>query len=232
MALPAIPFLYLLYRYAKRIALFLFGFLLLNILIFKYVPVPLTPLILLRTYEYILENDPVPLKKDWVSLDEISPNVIRAFIVAEDQKFFKHWGFDFEQILSAVKEKRGASTITQQTAKNVFLWENRSWFRKGLEAIITPLLEFFWGKKRIIEVYVNIVELGKGVYGIEAASQHYFKKPASRLSLEEAVTLAAILPSPRKWAPPAPSRAREIKKAFIYRWLPYYPPAHFGPIYQ
>ncbi|MCS6904188.1 MAG: monofunctional biosynthetic peptidoglycan transglycosylase [Bacteroidia bacterium] len=232
MALPALPVLYIVYRYVKKVLFFLLGFLLLNIIIFKFVPIPFTPLIIFRTYEYFVKNEPTPLKKTWVSIEEVSPSVIRAFIVAEDQKFLKHWGFDFSQIISAIKEGRGASTITQQTAKNVFLWQGRSWLRKVLEAFITILLEIFWGKKRIMEVYINVVELGKGIYGVEAAAQHYFQKSASRLNLEEAVTLAAILPNPRKWAPPAPSRAREFKKAFIYRWLPYYPPTYFSSLYQ
>lgn len=142
------------------------------------------------------------IKYDWVSLDEISPNMQLAVIAAEDQKFPNHWGFDFEAIQKAFKfnEKsrriRGASTISQQTAKNLVLWHGQSWFRKGLEVPITALMEIFWSKERILEVYLNIAEFGHGIFGVEAASRYYFKKSAKNLTQSEAALLAAVLPNP------------------------------------
>ena len=142
----------------------------------------------------------------------ISPNMVQAAVAAEDNSFPYHFGFDFEAIRKALRHNehsrrlRGASTISQQTAKNVFLWPSRSYLRKGIEAYFTLLIEVFWTKERIMAVYLNIVEMGDGVYGVEAASQKYFHKPASKLSQSEAAMLAAILPSPIKRNPARPSR--------------------------
>ena len=141
----------------------------------------------------------------WVSLDKIAPVMTAAVIASEDQNFPDHYGFDIEAIQRAIghnersSRTKGASTLTQQTAKNMFLWSSRSWLRKGVEAYFTVLLETFWGKRRILETYLNIVEFGDGIYGVEAAAQHYFRKPASRLSSEEAAILAAVLPNPRRY---------------------------------
>ena len=141
----------------------------------------------------------------WVSLDKIAPAMGTAVIASEDQNFPQHFGFDFAAIQRALghngrsAKTKGASTITQQTAKNLFLWSRRSWLRKGVEAYFTVLLETFWSKRRILETYLNIVEFGDGIYGVEAAAQHYFRKPASQLNPEEAAILAAVLPSPRRY---------------------------------
>jgi len=141
----------------------------------------------------------------WVNLDKIAPVMTAAVIASEDQNFPDHYGFDIEAIQRAIghnersSRTKGASTLTQQTAKNMFLWSSRSWLRKGVEAYFTVLLETFWGKRRILETYLNIVEFGDGIYGVEAAAQHYFRKPASRLSSEEAAILAAVLPNPRRY---------------------------------
>ncbi len=149
--------------------------------------------------------------KTWKDYDSISENMALAVVAAEDQKFFEHHGFDFNAIKGAAINNisddriKGASTITQQVAKNVFLWPERSWLRKGAEAYFTVLIETFWSKKRILEVYLNVVELGKGIYGAETASRTYFGKPASKLTKDEAALLAAILPSPRRMSPINPS---------------------------
>jgi monofunctional biosynthetic peptidoglycan transglycosylase len=146
----------------------------------------------------------------WVSLDKIAPVMSAAVIASEDQNFPDHYGFDLAAIQRALGHNerstrtKGASTLTQQTAKNMFLWSSRSWLRKGVEVYFTVLLETFWGKRRILETYLNIAEFGDGIYGVEAAAQHYFRKPASRLNSEEAALLAAVLPNPRRYRVRAP----------------------------
>jgi monofunctional biosynthetic peptidoglycan transglycosylase len=146
------------------------------------------------------------LKRDYVANDRISAQAMLAVMASEDQLFYEHSGFLWEEIRSALEHNarkpnklRGASTISQQTAKNVFLWQGRSYFRKALEAYFTFLIELFWGKERILEVYLNVIEMGQGVFGIEAAAQYYFNKPASQLSRQEASLIAAILPSPKRY---------------------------------
>ena len=156
-------------------------------------------------------ND-VKVYREWVGLNEMSRHIPRAVIAAEDSRFCEHNGFDIEAIEKAMernkqgKKLRGGSTISQQTAKNAFLWSGRTWIRKGLEAWFTVLIEFIWGKPRIMEVYLNIAEFGRGVYGVQAASIHYFNKPASKLSRTEAARLAAILPQPIKRDAASPGR--------------------------
>ena len=156
-------------------------------------------------------ND-VKIYREWVGLDEMSRHIPRAVIAAEDARFCEHRGFDVEAIEKAMernkqgKKLRGGSTISQQTAKNAFLWSGRTWIRKGLEAWFTVLIEFIWGKPRIMEVYLNIAEFGRGVYGVQAASIHYFNKPASKLTRTEAARLAAILPQPIKRDAASPGR--------------------------
>jgi monofunctional glycosyltransferase len=151
-------------------------------------------------------------RHSWVDLDRISPNLPLAVVASEDQKFPEHWGFDVEAIEKAYAlnqhshKVRGASTISQQVAKNLFLWSGRSFFRKGLEAYFTVLIEALWPKRRILEVYLNIAEFGPGTYGAEAAAQRYFHKPASRLTRGDAAVLAAVLPNPQRYSAAAPSR--------------------------
>jgi len=191
-----------------------------SVLFFRFVPIPVTPLMLIRCVEQKWDGKEMKLKKDWVPLEKISSAMPLAVIAAEDQKFEEHFGFDLEAIKKAEKynkrhqgkKTKGASTISQQTAKNVFLWPNRSWIRKGFEVYFTFLIEIFWSKQRIMEVYLNVIEMGNGVYGVEAAAQEYFHKPASKLSVREASLIAAILPSPLKWSPVKPN-ARVQKKA-------------------
>ena len=168
--------------------------------IYRFVPPPITLLMLERSAQGR------GLDHRWQSLDRIAPSMTRAVIASEDATFCSHHGFDMHAIDAAIRHNearpgkiRGGSTISQQTAKNVFLWPQRSWVRKGAEAWFTVLIEAIWGKRRIMEVYLNSVEMGPGLYGVEAASQHYFHLPASRLSPAQADRLAAILPSPLKW---------------------------------
>jgi monofunctional glycosyltransferase len=187
-----------------QIASFFFVASLVLVLFFRFVPVPLTPLMLIRSTSSLFDSHIVGIHKDWVSLDEISPQVQAAVLKAEDYRFFEHNGFDYEAIHKALqynrthKNKKGASTISQQTAKNLFLWPSRSWIRKGFEAYFTVLIETLWPKNRIMEVYLNVIELGPGIYGVEAAAQKYFKIKAKNLSSSQAALLAAVLPNPNK----------------------------------
>jgi len=162
------------------------------------------------------------LDRDYVDLDEIAPHARLAVIAAEDQLFATHGGFDVRSIERAIEDNatgkgglRGASTISQQTAKNVFLWQGRSWLRKGLEAYFTVLIELVWGKRRILEVYLNAIEMGPGVFGIEAAARRYFGKPASRLTRREAALIASILPNPRALAIDPPSARVKAKSEWV-----------------
>lgn len=194
-------------------------------LLFGIVPPPLTPLMTIRCVQQLLGDDPVRLSKDWTSLDRISPHIVEAVVAAEDQQFFHHRGFDFESILSAFtvnmrgKRKLGASTISQQTAKNLFLWPDRSWARKGLEAYFTLLMETFWTKRRILTVYLNVIETGNGIYGVEAASRNYFGVSARKVTRSQAALMAAVLPNPRRWSPERPTPYLERRQAWILRQM-------------
>jgi monofunctional biosynthetic peptidoglycan transglycosylase len=178
---------------------------------------------LIRLVGQASEGDELKMQKDWEKLNQISPYMVQAVVASEDNNFEKHFGVDFEAIQKARKLNkkgkalRGASTISQQTAKNVFLWPDRSWVRKGLEVYFTGLIEIFWGKKRIMEVYLNVIEMGDGIYGIEAASKYYFHKPASDLNRSEAALIAAILPNPRIYSAKNPSGYIQRKQQRILR---------------
>lgn len=175
------------------------------VVLFKFVPVPFTPLMIVRAFEHKADGKEMVCSHDWVPLDDISMNLQKAVVASEDGMFMKHNGFDFSAMNKAMnsnlkgKKLKGGSTISQQTAKNVFLWQGRSYIRKALEAYYTVLIELVWGKKRIMEVYLNSIEMGDGVYGAEAASRHWFHKSAKNLTKYEAASIAAILPSPRKY---------------------------------
>ena len=190
----------------------------LTVAVMRFVPPLVTPLMVLRLFEG------EGLHKDWVPLEEISPHLADAVIAAEDNRFCEHGGFDWEAIKLAVEEfqegerLRGASTISMQTAKNVFLWDGRNFLRKGLEVPFTFLIELFWDKRRIIEVYLNVVEMGPGVYGAEAAAQEFFGKPAAKLTQREAAVLAAVLPAPRQRSAKEPSsRVRQRAGVIVKR---------------
>jgi len=194
------------------------------VMIYKFVNPPVTPLMLIRYFEE--DGSRRSIKKEWKSYDRISGNMKMAVIAAEDQTFPFNDGFDFQAIEEAIDEKidggrlRGASTITQQTAKNVFLWPKRSWLRKLMEAYFTVLIDKIWGKKRILEVYLNVIETGDGIYGVDEAAQVYFGKSAKHLDIVDSALIAAILPNPRLWSPTKPTdylieRERWIRNQII-----------------
>lgn len=193
------------YRIVKRLFLTLFFAHLIYTLLLIFLPVVSTPTIF---GQWILGKD---IKKQWVSLDKISIPMQHAVIAAEDQEFENHFGIDVDAIEKAIefnknhKRKKGASTISQQVAKNVFLWQNRDWLRKGLELYSTFLIELFWSKDRILEVYLNVAQMGDGIFGAEAAAQQFFKKPAAKLNMYEASRIAACLPNPVRYPVNAPS---------------------------
>jgi monofunctional glycosyltransferase len=176
-----------------------------GVILYRFVPPPVTPLMLIRRAEGF------GLSKAWRDRREISPYLFRAVVASEDAKFCSHHGFDWDSMADAWdayqdgRRVRGASTITMQTAKNLFLWPGRDFLRKGIEAYITVLIEALWSKARILEVYANIVEWGPGLYGAEAAARHWFGKPARLLTAREAARLAVVLPNPRRWSPAAPT---------------------------
>ncbi len=188
-----------------KLMLWFFGISLFLVVLFKFVPVPFTPLMAVRAIENSNAGKGLVCSHEWVPLEDISMNLQKAVVASEDGYFMKHNGFDFSAMQKAFnnnqkgKKLKGGSTISQQTAKNVFLWQGRSYVRKGLEAYFTFLIELIWGKERIMEVYLNSIEMGDGVYGAEAASKHWFHKSAKNLTKYEAASIAAILPSPRKY---------------------------------
>ena len=176
------------------------------VLTYRVIDPPTTSLLLIRWANSGYEESSPIFLEHWKSLDRISPNLIRAVVAAEDQKFFHHNGFDWQAIEAAVKTNLstdrtvGASTISMQTARNVFLWQKRNWLRKSLEAWFTILIEFLWTKERILEIYLNVIEWGDGLFGCESASRHYYKHTSETLSPVEAALMASILPSPRRWS--------------------------------
>lgn len=196
------------------------------VVLYRFIPVPVTPLMVTRYIEY-RNDDNVGLSHDWVSIDEISPNLQKAVIASEDDRFLIHHGFNFEAMQKAYnnnqkgKRMKGGSTISQQTAKNVFLWQGRSYVRKAFEAYFTVLIEVFWSKERIMEVYLNSIEMGKGVYGAQAASQHWYHKDAASLTKVEAAGIAAILPNPIKYRATRSSGYINRKQNKIVRLMRY-----------
>ena len=182
-----------------------------SVIVFRFVPVYFTPLMGIRVAQQIGNGEKPKLKHKWVSYKNISNDMKRAVIASEDQRFFEHGGFDRVEIEKAIKENktrrkaRGASTITQQTAKNVFLWSRSSWIRKGFEAYFTVLIEIFWSKERILEVYLNSMETGNGIYGVEAVASEHFNTTAAKLSASQAALVAATLPNPRRFSSKTPS---------------------------
>jgi len=189
------------------------------ILLGRWVPVAVT--------SYMLQSPTQPVQHDWVPSEQIAEVARRAVVAAEDQKFWDHRGFDVEAMQQAYERNRrggrvrGGSTISQQTAKNLFLWPGGGYVRKGIEAGLTIVIETLWSKERILEVYLNSAEFGPGIYGVEAAARRYFDKPASQLSAFEAARLAAVLPNPRKWKVSAPGRYVQARAAWIQRQMGY-----------
>lgn len=195
------------------------------VLVFRWVPPPGTALMLERKVQSWVSGEPIDLQREWVSWDHISDDLKVAVIAGEDQKFASHWGFDIPAIQAALAfnerggNVRGASTLTQQVAKNLFLWPGRSWLRKGLEAWFTGLMELFWTKQRILEVYLNSAEWGQGVFGAQAAARYHFGVEASQLSRQQAAQLAAVLPSPLKWNAGKPSTYVASRAGLIRRQM-------------
>lgn len=177
------------------------------VLAYRFVNPPITLLMIQRNIERSNEGKSSKMDKEWVDFEDISDNMKRAAVSAEDQLFLKHIGFDLKAIEKAFetnkkgKKIKGGSTISQQTAKNVFLWPGRSWIRKGFEAYFTLLIEIFWSKERILEVYLNVIEMGDGVYGAEAAAQEYYGKSCRKMTRAQAALIAACFPNPRRWTP-------------------------------
>lgn len=213
---------------SKLILKILIGFFaisLIMVILFRFIPIPITPLMVSRCSDQLFSDEAMILSHDWEPLENISPNLQKAVVASEDQRFFIHSGFDFKAIEKAIeinqkgKRKLGASTISQQTAKNVFLWQGRSYLRKGLEAYFTVLIELFWGKERIMEVYLNSIEMGKGVYGAQAAAQHWYRKDAANLTKEQAAGIAAILPNPLKFKASNSSNYINKRKRKIMRQM-------------
>lgn len=201
--------------------------LVLGLVLLRFVPPP--------TSAFMLQS-PYPVTQQWVSLDSLPQHLLLAVVAAEDQRFPQHFGIDMTEISKALEKYddgdglRGASTLSQQTAKNLLLWPGRSLLRKGLEATLAVSLELLWGKKRILEVYLNIAEFGKGIYGVEAASQHYYGKPASKLSRNEAVRLVLLLPSPRKRDPHQLTPYQQQRVAWVERQMQQLGSKYLDPI--
>jgi monofunctional biosynthetic peptidoglycan transglycosylase len=211
------------------IIVFFFGSTIAAVVVYKWMPVYITPLMITRS----IENDD-EMQHKWVPIEEISENMALAVVSSEDNLFMSHSGFDFDQIQKAIEEaektgrQRGASTISQQTAKNVFLWNGRSWVRKGLEAYFTVLIELIWGKERIMEVYLNSIEMGPGIYGAEAVAQAHFGKSASKLTRREAALIAATLPNPLKYSSKNPSKYMRKRLRQITRLMGLVENPHIG----
>ena len=193
------------------------------VVLYRFVNPPITPLMAIRYFESNDVNKTI--NKKWRNYDSISQHMALAVIAAEDQKFLEHNGFDLDAIKYAVinnlagKGMKGASTISQQVAKNAFLWPSRTWFRKVLEAYFTTLIELFWTKKRILEVYLNVAEMGDGIYGAETASRFYFNKSSTKLTRDEAALIAAVLPNPRTMSPSKPSSHVLKRKKWIVQQM-------------
>lgn len=206
-----------------------FGSTILAVVALRFIPVYFTPLMFIRCAEQIKEGKTLRMSHHWRSLDEISRHMPVAVMASEDQRFLLHHGFDFKAIETAArhnmnsKRKHGASTISQQTAKNVFLWPERSWARKGLEAYFTALIELMWSKQRIMEVYLNSIEMGDGIYGVEAVARNHFDKHASELFRSECALIAATLPNPRKFNSKEPSAYMRKRRSQIEQQMKFIP---------
>ena len=211
-----------------------FGSTILAVVALRFLPVYFTPLMFIRCYQQIEDGKDLKLAHHWVPIERISPDLPRAVMGSEDANFLNHHGFDYKAIESAAKRNRehpekrklGASTISQQTAKNVFLWPGRSWVRKGFEVYFTTLIELMWSKQRIMEVYLNSIEMGDGIYGAEAVAEEHFNTDAKSLSKAQCALIAATLPNPRKYSSKHPSaymlkrQTRILKEMRFVKELP------------
>ena len=217
-------------RIIRNLLLFFFISTIFAVIVYRFIPVYITPLMVIRSTQQLFDGEKPVLKHKWVPFDEISKNLPLAVIASEDNRFATHNGFDFEEIQKAMKEnekrkrKRGASTISQQTAKNIFLWPQSSWVRKGLEVYFTVLIEFFWSKERIMEVYLNSIEMGKGIYGAQAAAKYKFNTTAKKLSAGQCALIAATLPNPIRFNSAKPSPYILKRQKQILRLMKLIPP--------
>lgn len=215
------------FRFLFKVFLWFIALSVFSVIVFRFVPVPFTPLMITRALEQKEKGDEMTSSHDWVPIEEISPNLQKAVIASEDDRFLEHNGFNFDAMYKAFKNNskgkklKGGSTISQQTAKNVFLWQGRSYVRKGLEAYFTVLIELLWSKERIMEVYLNSIEMADGVYGAQAASQHWYRKDAKDLTKYEAAGIAAILPNPRRFRATRSSGYTERRKGRIVKLMRY-----------
>ncbi len=211
-------------RWLRNILIFFFTSTILAVVILKYIPVYITPLMLIRCVEQMIDGEAPQINHRWVPLEKISHNLAQAAMASEDNLFLQHKGFDLEQIQKAQidaqkgKRQRGASTISQQTARNVFLWQHRSWLRKGLEAYFTFLIEAIWGKERIMEVYLNSIEMGKGIYGADAVAHINFNTTPDKLTRSQSAYIAVSLPNPlqRDSAHPT-SKMKKMQRTILKR---------------
>lgn len=211
-------------KIVKRILIWFFILSAGSVILLRFVPVYFTPLMGIRCVQQAFSGEKLKLKHKWIPLEEMSPKMPMAVIASEDNRFPDHHGFDLIEINKAIKERergrhRGASTISQQTAKNVFLWPSSSCIRKGFEAYFTVLIELFWSKERIMEVYLNTIEMGDGIYGVEAVAHEHFGKEASELTAGECALIAATLPNPLKYNSAHPSRYMLKRKSQILRLM-------------
>lgn len=211
--------------FLRWIVLLFFGSTILAVLVYKWVPVYVTPLMLIRCAQQVHRGERIRLKHHWVPLDSMSLYMPVAVMASEDQRFLVHHGFDFKEIGNAVQERmsgrrhRGGSTISQQTAKNVFLWPKSSWVRKGFEAYFTVLIELVWGKHRIMEVYLNSIEMGDGIYGAEAVAQQHFSRESVNLTRANCALIAATLPNPLRFDSSHPSSYMLRRQTAIMRQM-------------
>ena len=213
----------------KWIVVAFFASTILSVVALRFIPVMVTPLMLIRCYQQVKAGEKLKLSHDWESLENISPHLPIAVMASEDANFLTHHGFDYEAIEKAMernkkhpeKRKLGASTISQQTAKNVFLWPGRSWVRKGFEVYFTALIELMWPKERIMEVYLNSIEMGDGIYGAQAVAEAHFNTDAKSLTKAQCALIAATLPNPRKFSSKDPSAYMLKRQSRILREMKY-----------
>lgn len=217
-------------KYIRYILVAFFGSSILSVIVLRFVPVYITPLMVIRCIQQASDGEELKMKHHWVPKEEISKHLPMAVIASEDNRFAEHWGFDFIEIRKAVKENktrkkaRGASTISQQTAKNVFLWPQSSWVRKGLEVYFTILIECFWSKERIMEVYLNSIEMGDGIYGAQAVAEEHFGTSAQDLTRSQCALIAASLPNPIRFNSGKPSPYMYKRQKQIMRLMKLVPP--------
>ena len=221
------------WRIVRWVVSLFFASTILAVVMLRFIPVYFTPLMFIRCFQQVAEGQSMTLHHHWVPIDEISDHLPVAVMASEDQRFLLHHGFDYNAIekaaernLNGGKRKLGASTISQQTAKNVFLWPGRSWVRKGFEVYFTALTELLWSKQRIMEVYLNSIEMGNGIYGADAVAEYHFGKKAEDLSRSDCALIAATLPNPRKFSSKNPGsymRKRQRQILSNMRFIPSFP---------